>query len=97
MKSHRIVATLLVVVLGLGTAACGERAEDYSDAELHDRLVEVLSEDGTLTRAQADCTVTGLFDSLERDELDDVANAQTESDLTPEQTQLLTQILFSCL
>jgi alpha-L-fucosidase len=97
VKSHRIVAALLVIVLGLGISACGERAEDYSDTELHDRLVEVLSEDGTLTTEQADCTVTGLFDNLERDELDDVANAQTESDLTPEQTQLLTQILFSCL
>jgi hypothetical protein len=55
---------LCVVVLALLGASCSESAEDLTDAELRDRLVEVLTEDDTLTSVQANCVVDILIDSF---------------------------------
>ncbi len=87
-------AGMLVASLAAG---CSENAEDMSDGELRTRLIEVLTEDGSLTSEQATCVVDGLFEQAPRDQINRMANAETEDELTEEDTNLMIEVVLTCL
>lgn len=89
-----VAAGILVASLAAG---CSENAEDMSEGELRSRLVEVLSEDGDLTADQATCVVDGLFDQAPRDQINRMANAEDETELTDEDMDLMISVVMTCL
>lgn len=95
----RLVAAIaLPALFAVGAAGCGANAESMSDEELRTELVAVLTEDGTITDAQATCVVDGLFEQAkDRDQINRMANAQEADDISAEDTELLTTVMFSCL
>jgi hypothetical protein len=80
----------------LFTAACSQKAEDLTDAELRDAIVETLTEDDTLTAAVASCVVDGLFDQAPRAQINHMANAETADELDEEDMALLIDLLIGC-
>lgn len=97
MKTNRSIAFILVAMLSLVGAACAQSAEGLSDEELRSELVTVLTEDGIFDSATAECTIDSLFENLDRDSLNQLANAQTEDEVTPEQVAALTDAVNTCV
>lgn len=96
-KSARTLAVTAVIGLALVGAACSESAEDLSDEELRTELIDVLTEDGTLTDEQASCSVDFLFDNLDRDTLNDVANAQQADEISEDAFAVVQEAFIGCL
>lgn len=76
---------------------CSETASDMTDAELRDALIETLTEDGTTTETDAACITDGLFEAVERDQLNRMADAQTADELTEEDLDALFDVMFGCI
>lgn len=96
MKKTRVVVAVLALFAGSVLAACGEDAEDFTDEELRTKLIEVLTEDGGTEEATAECTIDYLFDNLERNDINQLANAQELEDASEEQIDTLTDGLIEC-
>jgi hypothetical protein len=99
MKKTRVVLAAIALFAGGVLAACGEDDEDFTDEELRTRLVEVLTEDGgplADDQATAECAIDHLFDNLERDDINQLANAQNSEDASEEQIGVLTDGLIDC-
>jgi hypothetical protein len=99
MKKTRVAVAVIALFAGSVLTACGENAEDFTDEELRTRLVELLTEDdGPLEgdQATAECTIGYLFDNLERDDINQLANAQNPEDASEEQIGVLTDGLIEC-
>lgn len=95
MKSSRTIVAALALLAGTVLAACSEDAEDLSDEELRTELVRVLEEADTEPDV-AQCTVDYLFDNLERDDINQLANADVIEDASQEQVDTLTDGLIEC-
>lgn len=89
------IATLAGIAM-LG-AACSADAESMTDEELRTELIEVLTEDGTVTDSQATCVVDGLFEQGDRDQINRMANAQEADEITDGDMELLTDVMLGCL
>ena len=86
-----------VAILAL-TAACSDKAEDMTDAELRTALQEVLTDSaGTITAEQASCIVDGLFEKAPRDQINRMANAKDDGDFESEDEELLVDVAISCI
>ena len=96
MKKSRVIVAALALFAGTVLAACSEDAEDFSDEELRTELINVLTEDGSTDQATAECTIDYLFDNLERDDINQLANAQEIDDASQEQIDTLTDGLIEC-
>jgi hypothetical protein len=96
MKKTRVAVAVIALFAGSVLTACGENAEDFTDEELRERLVEVLTEDGGTEPEIAECTIDYLFDNLERDDINQLANAQNIEDASEEQVETLTDGLIDC-
>ena len=83
--------------LMLITGACSQSASELSDGELRDALMDTLTEDDTIDATQAGCVVDYLFDNTDRDQLNRMADAQTESDFEADDMTVLTDAVFECL
>jgi len=91
----RLVAALLAVVTI--AAGCSESAEDFSDEELREELVKVLTADAGITDTQATCVVDGIFDkSSDRDQINRISNAQDPGDLSEEDSAVLFDAILGC-
>ena len=87
----------LLIAAALLFAACSESAADMSDGELREALIETLTEDGSVTTADATCITDGLFESVERDQLNRMADAQTADELTEEDLDVLFDVMLGCV
>ncbi len=92
---RRIAACVLLI--GFVAAGCSQSASEMSDEELRDELIKVLTEDDTLDQATAECVTDGLFGSVDRDELNRLADADDADEFSDEDMDLLTDILIGCL
>lgn len=90
----RFVAALLAVATV--AAGCYKSAEDFSDEELREELIEVLTESG-ITAEQANCVTDGLFEqAADRDQINRIANADDADDLSEADNDLLIDVIISC-
>lgn len=97
MKMKSLLAVAMVAGLALVGAACSQSASDLSDAELRDALVDVLTEDDSLTQTEASCVVDSLFENTDRDQLNRMADADTPEELEDGDIEVLTTALFDCI
>ena len=95
---RRIAPLALAGSMALGATACSESAEDLSDSELREALVDALTEDGSpIDAGTADCIVDGLFDNADRDQINRMANAETANDFGDGDMDLLQDVMLDCL
>ena len=83
-----LVASTIVAVLVLG--ACGQK--DAKEADVQEVLV-----DAGATKTQADCASAKIADELTQDELNDLAAATKEKDISDKINEKITPILDECL
>lgn len=95
MKTTRVlIALFLGLVLIAG--ACSTDPEDLSDEDLNSELVNVLTSDDALDEPTAQCVVDSLFESLDRDSINQLATADDLSEVTDEQFSAITDGVISC-
>ena len=88
-----VVLAALVVLL----VACSDPAtEDMTDAQLRDAMEDQL-ENVDLSQTQVDCILDELFLNASRADLNEIADAETQSDFTPAQTTILTAAVDACI
>lgn len=99
MLSTRFSRIAISSLLAVGAVAgCSSSAEDLSDEELRDQLIETFtSGDDALSDEQATCIADQLFERAERDELNRLADADDVNDFTEEDTALMIEIAFDCI
>ncbi|MFN3216697.1 MAG: hypothetical protein ACE367_09405 [Acidimicrobiales bacterium] len=95
MKTTRVlIALFLGLVLIAG--ACSTDPEDLSDEDLNSELVNVLTSDDALDEPTAQCVVDSLFETLDRDVINQLATADDLSEVTDEQFSAITDGVISC-
>lgn len=96
MKTPRLFLAALMLFGGLFFAACSEDAEDFSDEELRERLIELIQSD-EVDEATATCTIDYLFDNLSREDINQLANAETAEEASEEQVDVLVDGVTQCV
>ena len=83
---------MLAAVTGLALSACANQDADIDDVR------EALEDTEGLSREQVDACVEGFEDAdFSQDELNDIADAETLSDLSNELEERVDEILRSCI
>lgn len=99
MLSSRFSRIAISSAIAIGAiAGCSSSAEDMTDEELRDELIETFtSGDDALTNEQATCIADELFARVDRDELNRLADADSAEEFTEEDTSLMIEIAFDCI
>lgn len=90
-RGARLAALLAVPALGLGFAGCG------SDSVSKDELKEALVKQAQLPENVAGCITDEVFAKFDQDQLKKLKNADSSSELSAEETQVLTQATVKCI
>jgi len=90
---------IVVAIAGLAlfAGACSTNVADLSDDELRETLVEVLSEGDALEADTAACVVDELFENTDRDQLNQIAEAEDVTDLTQGDQDIVTDAVITCI
>lgn len=95
MKTTRVLLALFLGIV-LIAGACSSDPEDLSDEDLNSELVDVLTANDALDEPTAQCVVDSLFETLDRDSINELATASDVGEVSDEQFSAITDGIISC-